>query len=384
MEEEKAKELVVKAGLELVKNGLIARTWGNVSCRVDDKTFVITPSGRAYESLTPDQIVVCKIADCSYDGDIKPSGERGVHALVYRERPDANFVIHTHQIQASAVSAMNRTEIPASLTVDGESVPIAEYGLPSTKKLVNGVAAALKRTGGRAVIMARHGALCFGKDDRETFDTALALEKDSRRYIEKVFIEAGGKKPESEKDVFSLYIGGASRFPDKPLKLGSSRRTDGGFIHSLNGHETAYRAEQKVMPAEAAVHAEIYRRRRDINFITYADSAPLLAVSAAKAPLVAILDDFAQIEGRHALCSKSASHTDVAGALGNRDGVLIPESGALCCGKTASDAHAVQLVMEKNAYAQIAASLTGSPQNLSFADCLVMRAVYKLSYSKKK
>ena len=50
MDEFTAKELVVKAGLELVRNGLIARTWGNVSCRLDDKTFAITPSGRSYES----------------------------------------------------------------------------------------------------------------------------------------------------------------------------------------------------------------------------------------------------------------------------------------------------------------------------------------------
>ena len=39
-----AKQLVIKAGIEVVEYGLIARTWGNISCRVDDKKFVITPS----------------------------------------------------------------------------------------------------------------------------------------------------------------------------------------------------------------------------------------------------------------------------------------------------------------------------------------------------
>ena len=51
-----AKQLVIKAGIEVVEYGLIARTWGNISCRVDDKRFVITPSGRPYETLTPDEI----------------------------------------------------------------------------------------------------------------------------------------------------------------------------------------------------------------------------------------------------------------------------------------------------------------------------------------
>ena len=67
-----AKRIVVEAGKQLVATGLIARTWGNVSCKVSDTQFVITPSGRAYESLTEDDIVLVNMDDLSYDGDIKP------------------------------------------------------------------------------------------------------------------------------------------------------------------------------------------------------------------------------------------------------------------------------------------------------------------------
>ena len=76
MEIMQAKELVVRAGKQLVESGLIARTWGNVSCRVSDTQFVITPSGRAYETLTPEEIVLVNIADLSYDGDVKPHRKR--------------------------------------------------------------------------------------------------------------------------------------------------------------------------------------------------------------------------------------------------------------------------------------------------------------------
>ena len=69
---EEAKKLVVAAGKKLVESGLIARTWGNVSARISDTQFVITPSGRAYETLTPEEVVVVNIEDCSYEGDIKP------------------------------------------------------------------------------------------------------------------------------------------------------------------------------------------------------------------------------------------------------------------------------------------------------------------------
>ena len=73
MDIQAAKELVIKAGKEVVASGLIARTWGNISCRVSDTQFVITPSGRPYEGLTPEEIVLVNIADLSYDGDVKPS-----------------------------------------------------------------------------------------------------------------------------------------------------------------------------------------------------------------------------------------------------------------------------------------------------------------------
>ena len=52
-----AKQQVIDAGNRLVAQGLISRTWGNVSYRIDDKSFVITPSGKPYDTLTPAQIV---------------------------------------------------------------------------------------------------------------------------------------------------------------------------------------------------------------------------------------------------------------------------------------------------------------------------------------
>ena len=62
-----AKLDVVKAGILLCEKGLIQRTWGNVSCRIDENSFAITPSGRDYLSLTPDDIVIVNISDLSYD-----------------------------------------------------------------------------------------------------------------------------------------------------------------------------------------------------------------------------------------------------------------------------------------------------------------------------
>ena len=106
---EEAAELIIKAGYALVEKGLIARTWGNISARLSDTEFLVTPSGMGYDRLTPDKLVVCKISDCSYEGEIKPSSEKGVHGEAYKYRPDVNFVIHTHQLYATAVGTTRKS-----------------------------------------------------------------------------------------------------------------------------------------------------------------------------------------------------------------------------------------------------------------------------------
>ena len=55
--ESQARDLVIKAGFVLIEKKLIARTWGNISARISENEFIITPSGKAYETLSPDDLV---------------------------------------------------------------------------------------------------------------------------------------------------------------------------------------------------------------------------------------------------------------------------------------------------------------------------------------
>ena len=170
--ETEARRLVIEAGLRLVREGLIARTWGNISARISDEQFVITPSGRAYDDLKPEELVVVNIADCTYEGDIKPSSEKGVHAAAYCLRPEINFIIHTHQYFASAVGVINRN-LPFA--------PCAAYGLSGTKKLRDAVGKAIaENPDDTAFLMTKHGALCLGKDCDDAFAVAEELERASR------------------------------------------------------------------------------------------------------------------------------------------------------------------------------------------------------------
>lgn len=193
MTEEEARIQVRDGGIKLLKEGLVARTWGNVSVRLDDERFVITPSGRAYEDLTPEDMVVVNYHTYTYEGTVKPSSEGKVHAEIFRTRKDVGAVIHTHQTNASVVAAARR-EIPPILDdqaqILGPTVRVADYALPSTKKMVRVCVKALK--GRNAALMANHGAICVGATLDDAFVACIVLEKACKAFIEAEFL--GGAK----------------------------------------------------------------------------------------------------------------------------------------------------------------------------------------------
>lgn len=189
-----AREIVCNAGVRLLRSGLVSGTWGNISLRLNDDLMVITPSGKAYELLTPADMVVVSIFDLGYEGNIKPSGESGLHAEIYRQRKEINAIIHTHSPNACTVTAA-RKEVPSILDdmaqIIGPSVRVSEYAIPGTTKLIKGTVKALD--GRNAALLANHGSICIGRTLEEAFATCEILEKACRTFMESEFL--GGAIP---------------------------------------------------------------------------------------------------------------------------------------------------------------------------------------------
>ena len=398
MDEQQARETIVKAGLELLESGLLVRSWGNISCRLDGARFAITPSGRAYETLRTGDIVICNTADASWSGAIKPSSEKGAHALIYRLRADAGFVIHTHQRFASAVASLGITAIHDEKM--GE-IPVAEYSLPGTKKLVRKVKAVLPQANG-AVLMSHHGALCYGDDYYETFNTAKLLEEACERFMHNSYMKAAGVKEFDKTVMLDYYVRKAAkslRFNNQMINeqnslaaspvqntvLGikkSIRDGEGIIAYTANG-ETSYPSGVSSVSSEVGMHFAIYAARAEINCIELADDEYVAAVSLSNKPLPRYLDDFAQMMGSPMRAAPSMAAHLVLKALGKSGAVLIPGAGALCCAATETDAHALCLVTEKNALAEICAAMFGKAKPLSPFDCFLMHLVYTRKYSKQ-
>jgi L-fuculose-phosphate aldolase len=177
MTEKAARTALVAAGKRLLAEGLVARTWGNLSVRLDDRSMAVTPSGIPYTDLREDQIVIVDLETGEWAGNWKPSGERKVHREIYRSRPGVKAVVHTHQNAASACAAA-RVPVPMPW---GE-VKCAAYALPGTKKLTQVTVDALGDRPG--VLMANHGVFTVGADLDEAFDRVSLLEKACADFLE--------------------------------------------------------------------------------------------------------------------------------------------------------------------------------------------------------
>ncbi len=212
-----AKEIVCEAGKKLLEEGLVKGTWGNTSLRIDETFMAITPSGLRYEDMIPGDVVIVNYRDMSYEGKVKPSSEVGLHSGIYKERKEINAVIHTHQMNASTVAAARRSVPPIlddQAQIIGPDIRVADYALPSTKKIVKKTIKALR--GRYAALMANHGAICVGRNMEEAFIVAQVLEKACKAFIEGEFL--GGAKGISKFEahlMHKIYLMKYSKIKDK-------------------------------------------------------------------------------------------------------------------------------------------------------------------------
>ncbi len=398
-----AKETVIRAGKELIAAGLIARTWGNISCRISETQFVITPSGRAYETLTPEEIVLVNIEDLEYEGEIKPSSEKGIHAACYKLRPEVNFVIHTHQVNASIVSAlgMDINNVQGeNAQVVGNNLPIASYGLPGTKKLRKGVIDAITRSDAKAAVMAHHGAVCMGVDYDDAFNVAQKVEDICEQYVLDKYTSLTGVVAENLTAINDYVI---DKFVKKPSSapefIPCKSERDGPVfnISVIDGDGTITRIDidsGDVIAGDASnssieLHRAVYKKRTDVNFISHTIDPYVVACSKMGKTLRPLIDDFAQIVGVTVKSAKYdpnnslATSKKVVKKLKGRNAVLLENNGALCVAGNEFDAGAIEFITNKGAKIQISAQMFEKVEPINPIETRLMRLVYKLKYSKQ-
>jgi L-ribulose-5-phosphate 4-epimerase len=192
---------------QLLRNGLVAWTAGNVSGRVPGtELFVIKPSGVDYAELAPDNMVVCDPRGSVVEGANAPSSDTTAHAYIYRATPAIGGIVHTHSTYASAWAA--RAEpIPCVLTAMadefGGEIPIAPFALIGNEDIGEAVVTTLRGHRSPAVLLQNHGVFTIGKTAKSALKAAVMCE-DVARTVH-VARELGEPVPIPQADIDRLY-----------------------------------------------------------------------------------------------------------------------------------------------------------------------------------
>ncbi len=159
---------------------LTVGTSGNLSIRRGDHV-AITPSGAAYEDLTPESICVVTVDGDQVDGSLEPSSEVPMHTLVY-QHTDAAAVVHTHPLFASTLSVLV-DELPPvhyMIALLGGPVRVAPYATYGSRELAeNSVTAMQGRFG---ALLQNHGATTHGESLAKAYTRSVYLEWVCRMY----------------------------------------------------------------------------------------------------------------------------------------------------------------------------------------------------------
>jgi len=179
---------IIEYSLKLNSTNLSPLRSGNISLRgkEDDKDgYLITPSGKKYETLKPEDIVFMGLNEEEEKNDLinKPSSEWRFHRDIYVDKKDAQAIVHAHSPHATAVSSHGKAIPPFHYMValaGGNDIKCAEYATFGTEELSKNVIKAL--TNRSACLMSNHGQVAFGKDLEEAFELAQEVENICHQY----------------------------------------------------------------------------------------------------------------------------------------------------------------------------------------------------------
>jgi len=179
MTESFARKEVLKTAKAIAARGFALGTSGNISCRVKDG-LIITPSGRAYDTMLEEDLSLVSLTDGSFTGPYAPSIEASMHRAIYLLRPDVHAIVHTHSpyaVAAASLMGVDRIEpvdIEAVLYLGG-SIAVAPFAPPGSEALAQAVGGSI---GDRAaVLLKNHGGVGVGKDMASALSAADHLER---------------------------------------------------------------------------------------------------------------------------------------------------------------------------------------------------------------
>jgi len=186
---------IKQVAVDLHAKNMLAAADGNISVRLSTDYILITPSGVSKARMDPQDMAVINSSGQQMVG--QASSEAQMHLAIYNMCPDAKAIVHAHPPAAVAWSIARPAdnELPsdsiAELILSLGSLPIVPYSRPGTPEASQALKAYLPDH--RCLILARHGAICWGECLEEAHAGMERIEHSA--MILSQALRAGGLNP---------------------------------------------------------------------------------------------------------------------------------------------------------------------------------------------
>ena len=175
--DQQPREQIVQTGRQMYERGWMAANEGNITVLLDNERILATPTGVCKGHMRPEDLIVCDRDGRKITGQRECTTEMAMHVAIYARRPEIRAVVHAHPPVSTGFAVAGRAlnlGLMPELIVGLGSVPLAEYGLPGTPALVEGMLPYIPKYD--ALLLANHGAVCYGEDLDAAFARMETLE----------------------------------------------------------------------------------------------------------------------------------------------------------------------------------------------------------------
>jgi L-fuculose-phosphate aldolase len=202
--EQEHRQDILEVGKLVYNKGWVAANDGNISIRLDARRILCTCTGVSKGMMGSGDLIVCDLDGNKIEGSRERTSEIAMHLTIYQMRPDVFAVVHAHPPVATGFAVAGR---PLNLALLPEvilslgCVPLAEYGLPGTPALSDGMLPYIPKYD--AMLLANHGSVCYGEDVYKAFFKMEMVEHFAR--ITLVAELLGGAKVLPKREVDKLF-----------------------------------------------------------------------------------------------------------------------------------------------------------------------------------
>jgi ribulose-5-phosphate 4-epimerase/fuculose-1-phosphate aldolase len=183
------RERICAVGKSLYQRGYVHATAGNISVRLDDGGFLITPTDACLGTLEPEQLAHVDAHDVHLSG-AQPSKTLRLHRAIYQAAPHARCVLHTHSTHVVALTLAGVWSPQAVLppitpyfVMKVGQVPLVPYAAPGDASVAGVVGALAGRAATRAVVLERLGPVVWSESPESASVVLEELEETARLYL---------------------------------------------------------------------------------------------------------------------------------------------------------------------------------------------------------